>query len=205
MEKTHISNAVMERLPIYLHYLKCLAPERETVSATLLARGLSLGEVQVRKDLASVVGGGKPRVGYKTTVLIEALEAVLGYGTMHNAVIIGAGKLGKALLDYEEFYHSGCHILAAFDIHSENSVTAGGKPVLSMEYLPAYVKEHHVEIGVITVPHEHAQEVCDALVACGVTTIWNFAPCKLRSQEGVFIKQENMASSLAVLISHLNH
>jgi len=101
MKGNSIPKATLGRLPLYLQYLK--NPQHENVcmvSAASIARGLSLGEVQVRKDLAMVSGAGKPKIGYERSELIEAIEGCLGYNKLTNAVLVGAGKLGRALLDY---------------------------------------------------------------------------------------------------------
>ena len=99
-----ISEQTLKRLPGYLGHLKKLQRENvPNVSAKALAQALDLGEIQVRKDLAAVSNGGKPRVGYATDLLIKDLERYLGYNEPNNAVLIGAGRLGKALMSYRGF------------------------------------------------------------------------------------------------------
>lgn len=99
-----VPKATFGRLPLYLQYLKSLPKvEGATISATAIAKGLSLGDVQVRKDLAVVSGAGKPKIGYMQETLIADLERHLGYERLTSAVLVGAGKLGRALLDYEGF------------------------------------------------------------------------------------------------------
>ena len=117
-----IHKATLGRLPQYLQYLKSL-PESygSTISATAIAKGLSLGDVQVRKDLAAVSGAGKPKIGYEKAKLIGDLERHLGYESLTNAVLVGAGKLGKALLDYNGFDEFGVQIVAAFDCKFHNN------------------------------------------------------------------------------------
>ena len=131
MEKKEVSKSVLKRLPVYLTYLKGLSDENYLyISATTLANALGLGEVQVRKDLASVSDGGKPKVGYQRTRLIDDIEQFLGYDNNTDAVIIGAGKLGQALLDYSGFATYGLHILAAFDVAPSATETSSGKPMV---------------------------------------------------------------------------
>ena len=116
MDKTGISKATLGRLPHYLQLLRELSDDNvPSISATVIAKKLSLGEVQVRKDLSAVSGAGKPKVGYKTVDLIKSIEAYLGQGDMTNAVLVGAGKLGKALLEFDDFEDYGVKIIAAFD------------------------------------------------------------------------------------------
>jgi redox-sensing transcriptional repressor len=201
MAASSIPKATLGRLPLYIQYLKDLPDESgATISATKIARGLSFGEVQVRKDLALISGTGKPKVGYKRLDLIQDLERHLGYENTTNAVLIGAGKLGRALLDYDGFEEFGIRILVGFDCNEKAFQIGKGKSVLSIKDLESYCATHNVKIGIITVGQGSAQEVCDALVACGIRAIWNFAPCALTVPEDVILKQENLALSLA----HLN-
>ena len=116
MEKAEMTKATLGRLPHYLQLLRELSPDDVPyISATVIAKKLSLGEVLVRKDLSVVSGAGKPKVGYKTVDLIKSIEAHLGQGDMTNAVLVGAGKLGKALLEFDDFEDYGVKIIAAFD------------------------------------------------------------------------------------------
>ena len=201
-----IPKATLGRIPLYIQYLRDLSEEDvATISATKIARGLSLGEVQVRKDLALISGRGKPKVGYERTKLIRDLEEHLGSESLTYAVLIGAGKLGTALLDYSGFEEFGIKIVAGFDCNEKNLRADKSHPVLSMQDLEAYCAEHHVRIGIITVGQGSAQEVCDRLIACGVRAIWNFAPCALTVPENVFLKQENLALSLAHLNSQIKN
>ncbi|MDK2981457.1 MAG: redox-sensing transcriptional repressor [Chloroflexota bacterium] len=201
-----ISKQTLQRLPFYLGYLKTLDKETaETISATTIAEALSLNHVQVRKDLASVCSLGRPKIGYVTQELIGEIEHFLGYDNAESAVIVGAGKLGKALLGYRGFEDYGLNIVAAFDMDErvvgseENS-----KQIFPMNKLKNLCERMKIHIGIITVPAEHAQSVCDALVDSGILAIWNFAPVHLTVPEHILVQNENMASSLAVLSKHLS-
>lgn len=201
-----ISNSVLKRLPVYLSYLKSLPEDApDHISATTIAAALNMGEVQVRKDLALVSDGGRPKVGYPRTGLIGDLEQFLGYDDTNDAVLIGAGKLGRALMGYSGFSEYGLNIIAAFDadarqVGNDNS----GKPVLPMSELPRLCAERNTLMGIITVPAAQAQSVCDLLIACGLKAIWNFAPVHLDVPDGILVQNENMAASLAVLSKHLS-
>ena len=204
MERKEISKAVLKRLPGYLAYLKAV-PEGDSpyISATALAHALGMGEVQVRKDLAMVSDGGRPKVGYLREGLIDDIEQFLGYDNTTDAVLIGAGKLGQALLDYTGFEEYGVRILAAFDQHPAAEYTDAGKPILPMTKLREFCATHKVRMGIITVPAAHAQTVCDQLIANGIRAIWNFAPTHLDVAPHILVQNENMATSLAVLSMHL--
>ena len=198
-----IPKATLGRLPQYLSFLKGLPDVKgATISATAIAKGLSLGDVQVRKDLAAVSGAGKPKIGYERQALIMDLERHLGYEKLTNAVLIGAGKLGRALLDFDGFEEYGVRIIAGFDCNEQTVQTSNSAiQILSIGNLEPYCRQHGVKLGIITVGQGSAQDVCDALVQSGIKAIWNFAPCALKVPAGVLLKQENLALSLA----HLNN
>ena len=203
MEKK-VSKAVLKRLPGYLAYLKSIQDqEYPYISATALANALGMGEVQVRKDLASVSDGGRPKIGYLRESLIDDIEQFLGYDNTNDAVLIGAGKLGQALMGYKGFQEYGLNILAAFDINPEKESTDDGKPIFHMDHLEQFCRTNKVLMGIITVPDSHAQEACDKLIECGIKAIWNFAPIHLEVPENILVQSVNMATSLAVLSMHL--
>ena len=205
MEK-EISRATLKRLPTYLSYLKALPSEASAnISATALAAGLHMGEVQVRKDLALVSDGGRPKIGYNREHLIADIENFLGYGNSNDAVLIGAGKLGRALLGYGGFAEYGLNIVAAFDANDTLiGTTNGGKPIMHLSRLGEVCPRYKIKIGIITVPAEYAQGVCDLLIENGILAIWNFAPKHLNVPDGILVQNENMAASLALLCKHLN-
>ncbi len=199
-----ISKSVLKRLPGYLTYLKSISGESSPyISATALANALGMGEVQVRKDLAMVSDGGRPKIGYLREALIGDIEQFLGYDSTTAAVLIGAGKLGRALLGYVGFDEYGLNILAAFDSAPVAETTEEGKPIYPISKLESFCKSHKVLMGIITVPVDCAQSVCDMLIGCGIKAIWNFAPTHLEVPENILVQNENMATSLAVLSMHL--
>ena len=204
MEQKKISKSVLKRLPGYLAYLKNM-PEGgpDHISATALANALGMGEVQVRKDLAMVSDGGRPKIGYLREALIDDIEQFLGYDNTTDAVLIGAGKLGQALMGYIGFEEYGLNILAAFDQNPQLEWTHDGKPIYNKEKLTHFCRTHKVLMGIITVPAESAQEVADDLIAGGIKAIWNFAPIHLDVPPNILVQNENMATSLAVLSVHL--
>ena len=199
----NISKHTLQRLPMYLSYIQGLLEDApKNISATTIAEALQLNDVQVRKDLASVSSSGKPKVGYNVKDLIAELEAFLGYNDIDNAVIVGAGSLGKALLNYSGFKAYGLNIIAAFDL-CEEPTEFQGKTVFPIAQLGSFCRKVNVHIGIITVPASSAQEICDLLVESGIRAIWNFAPVHLVVPDGILVQNENMASSLALLSNHL--
>ena len=185
-----IPKSTLSRLPIYYCYLQeRMAEGQEFVSSSAMAESLSLGAVQVRKDLAGVSSvPGRSKVGFRTEQLLNDLKSYLGYDDYNEAVLVGVGGLGKTLLQYPGFKNYGLDVVAGFDV-DPNVVgrTIGGKPVYA----------------IITVPGPQAQGVADMLVASGIKGIWNFAPAHITLPAGVIIKNENLAASLAVLSGRL--
>lgn len=204
MQRKEISKSVLKRLPVYLAYLKNLPAEGSAyISATALANALGMGEVQVRKDLAMVSDGGRPKLGYLRESLIEDINQFLGYDNTTDAVLVGAGKLGQALLGYSGFEAYGLNIRAAFDAKPVADQTEDGKPILPMEQMESFCRENKILMGIITVPAAYAQQVCDQMIACGIKAIWTFAPVHLDVPENILVQNENMATSLALLSMHL--
>ena len=206
MERSNVTKATLGRLPQYLQFLNGLPPgQYDHISATTIAKMLSLGEVQVRKDLAAVSGLGKPKVGYRTSELIKDLEDTLGCKKLTPAILVGAGKLGRALLDYNGFEEYGVQITAAFDCNEQVlRMNKTSKEILPIRSLKKYCTENGIRIGIITVGSGSAQDVCDQMLEAGITAIWNFAPCQLKVPDNVLVKQENLALSLAHLNSQIS-
>jgi redox-sensing transcriptional repressor len=199
MEPSKVSKKLLKRLPLYLDHLRSMPKHSENVSATTLAKALGLGEVQVRKDLAKVSHTGRRRTGRSREQLILDIEKYLDFVTETGTVVVGAGKLGQALLEYSGFEEFGLNIMAGFDIHPVEKNSAHNKPIYPMNRLESFCKCYDVHIGIITVPAENAQAVCDCLVACGISAIWNFAPVHLQVPEHVAVQNENLAVSLSTL------
>lgn len=205
MDKVSISKATLGRIPRYLNYLKGLSIDNVPyISATTISKELRLGEVQVRKDLAMVSGSGRPRVGYETEALIEQLEDCLGYNKLTYAVLVGAGRLGRALLQYGGFEDFGVKIKAAFDSNEQVINLDSETEILPMKHFDLYCKENNISLGIITVGEGSAQVVCDQMIKSGITAIWNFAPCKLQVPDSVLLQNENLALSLAHLRNQLS-
>lgn len=206
MEKSAVTKATLGRLPHYLQFLRELSVDDVPyISATVIAKKLSLGEVQVRKDLNAVSGAGKPKVGYKTVDLIKCIECYLGQGNMTNAVLVGAGKLGKALLEFDDFEDYGVKIIAAFDCNETAVRYNRSIEILPMTGFNEFCKTNNIQIGIITVGAGSAQAVCNQMIESGISAIWNFAPCNLEIPDGVLLKQERLALSLAYLNNKLGN
>lgn len=206
IERKEISKATVARMPLYLHFLQEeYSKGAKYISSTVIAQNISVSSVLVRKDLALVSSeAGRPRLGFAISRLIVDIEKFLGYDNLSDAIIVGAGGLGRAFLGYEGFKSNGLNILAAFDV-SEKLIGTNvmGKEILPLSALEKFVETHKVRIGIITVPKSAAQGVLNKMVGAGIKAIWNFAPAPLRAPKDVVLKTEDLAASLAMLAGKL--
>lgn len=201
-----LSEKALKRMPRYLSYLKTLQAEHcEYVTAPTVAKHLGLNEVQVRKEL-SVMSSvpGRPRTGFQVNNLVDNIEVYLGYRNVDDAVLVGVGSLGRALLGYRGFDQCGIHIVAAFDRNEAlHGITLHDKPVFPLQKISNLCDRMKIRIGIITVPAEQAQIVCDQLVAGGILAIWNFSTAHLKVPDNVLVRNEDLAASLAILSRQL--
>lgn len=197
----------VRRFPLYLTVLEEFKNSgKEWVSTTVFAEILNLKPIQVRKDLTHTGIVGKPKKGFKVNELINSLNNFLGWDRLQDAVIIGAGALGTALLGYSGFKNHGLNIVAAFDSSpSKIGNVIHGKTVQPISNLNDVTKKMQIKIGIITVPKESAQEATDTLVQAGITGIWNFSPIKVNTPDNVVVQREDLSSSLAVLSVKMEH
>ncbi len=196
----------IRRLPTYLYKLSEMRKAGISIVATPeLARYMNLGEIVIRKDLAITGVTGQPGVGYKVKELIEAIKSYLNWDNASEAILVGAGSLGSALLGYEGFEEYGLKIIAAFDADPGKIGTEiHGRSVFSIDRLAELVRRLQVRIGIICVPAAFAQEVADAMVEGGIRAIWNFANVSLKVPEEVVVQREVIAGGLAVLSVKMN-
>ncbi len=200
-----VSNATLRRMPAYIRFLRARVKSgAEYVSSAEIARELDLSPVTVRKDLALVsTFPGKPKLGFPAEGLIADLERFLGYRRRTNAVVVGAGGLGRAIMRYEGFEHYGLSVVAGFDISPEMIGAVGGKPIYPMERLDEIVRREDVKLGILTVPRSSAQSAFDHMIRAGIRAVYSFAPIHLDVPAGVHVKYEDLAASLAAFSSGL--
>jgi len=197
-----ISENTTGRLSVYLRCLTYLEQAGEqTISSQELADRFHLNSAQIRKDLACFGEFGTRGVGYNVSRLKEQLVHTLGIDRKRNVLIVGAGNLGMALADYQGFNNAGFEIVALVDSDPQKvgRASRSGIPVLAYERLDTIVRENAVEIGVIAVTAESAQDVHDALVNAGVYAVLNFAPVQLRTHERVKVKTVDLRINLESL------
>jgi len=199
-----LPEATVARLPVYLRALHALAEAgHETISSGALAAAAGVNSAKLRKDLSHLGSYGTRGVGYDVTLLIEQIEYVLGLTQRRAVALVGIGNLGHALAGYAGFGERGFRIAALFDA----DLTRVGEPINGLRVrhiddLPAVVREESISIAVIATPAFAAQKVTDQLVAAGVTSILNFAPCVLSVPEGVDVRKVDLAIELQILSFH---
>ncbi|MDE6248636.1 MAG: redox-sensing transcriptional repressor Rex [Paramuribaculum sp.] len=196
----------LRRLPWYLAYVSLLHSRGvEYVSSTAIARELNVDASQIAKDLSFLSIRGKTRIGYEVAELEKELKDFLGFDSRHNAVIMGVGSLGAALISDSGLARYGLNVVAGFDVNPRLiGSTINGIPVFSPEELPERREEFNAEIGIITVPVEVAQGVADDMVAAGIRALWNFTPVRIRTAEGIAIENTSIYAHLAVMYNRLD-
>ncbi len=201
-----ISKATLARMPLYLHFLQEENSKgAQYISSTVIAQNISVSSVLVRKDLAMVSSeSGRPRLGFAVSRLIVDIEKFLGYDNLSDAIIVGAGGLGRAFLGYEGFKNNGLNVVAAFDVDEKLvGKRVAGKEILPLDELERFVSERNIRLGIVTVPKLAAQAVVNKMVEAGIQAIWNFAPAPLRVPKNIVLKTEDLAASLAMLAGKL--
>lgn len=203
MKKDKISSAVIRRLPRYYRHLDDLHRSGSIrISSGALAKTMGLTASQIRQDLSCFGEFGQQGYGYNVERLRSEVADILGMNRDHTVVILGAGNLGRALIENFSFDTNGFKLIAAFDIDPALvGGFVGGVPVYHIDTLESYVKEHKVSVGVLTVPATVAKSSAQMLAACGVEGIWNFTNVELPEQEMQNVKFENVhfADSLLTL------
>ena len=199
-----VPEATVARLPVYLRALHTLAEAgRTTVSSEALARVVGGGPARIRKDLSHLGSYGTRGVGYEVEELVLHISRELGLTQSWSVVLVGVGNLGHALAGYGGFSSRGFAVAALLDADPARvGEVVGGQRVRPVEELDAVVAETGVSIGVITTPASAAQEVCDRLVAAGITSILNFAPVVLQVPDGVDVRKVDLAVELQILSFH---
>ena len=201
-----VQKSTLSRLPLYYSHIRKMQQQGEKyVSAAAVAQSLNLNPVLVRKDLSGVSSvEGMPRAGFEIDTLLHDLSEFLGYNKVDEAILVGVGSLGRLILTNTEFSSMGLDIAVGFDKDPDLvGLQIGSKYILPMEKMESYIKRTGVKIGIITVPADQAQSVCDQMVECGILAIWNFAFTLLNVPKGILVKNENLPSSLAVLSQQL--
>lgn len=202
-----ISGAVIRRLPGYYRYLCRLESEGvERIASHELGQQMGLTASQIRQDINCFGGFGQQGYGYNVPELRQRMGEILGLDSSYRVAIVGAGKIGQAILCYEGFRDMNFVPIAIFD--SDPALigrSVRDLTVSDVSKLSDVLTKTPADIGVVAVPEQHAQKVCDELVRCGVRAIWNFAPIDLTAGHDVAINNVHLSDSLMVLTYSLRH
>ena len=196
-----ISESTVRRLSLYLRFLEQFqAQGRPTVSSEELARRGGATSAQVRKDLSFFGSFGKRGMGYEVPELVSRLREILGLQRVYRVVLVGAGKIGGALVHYEGFRRRGFEVSAIYDRDPKKiGSRSNGLVVRDVKQLEADLKKEPTDIAIVVTPAEAAQDVADRLVRSGVKALLNFAPIQLKVPRDVEVKTVNMAQELEAL------
>ena len=205
-EADKVPEPTLRILPWYLSNIKLMKEKGEQyVSSTQISKEINIDASQIAKDLSYVNISGRTRVGYNIDALIEVLESFLGFTNMHKAFLFGVGSLGGALLRDLGLRHFGLEIVAAFDVNPELvGKDLGGIPIFHSDDFEAKMKEYDVNIGVLTVPINIAQEITNKMVDGGIKAVWNFTPFRIRVPENIVVQNTSLYAHLAVMFNRLN-
>ena len=205
-EADKVPEPTLRRLPWFLSNIKLMKEKGEQyVSSTQISKEINIDASQIAKDLSYVNISGRTRVGYNIDALIEVLESFLGFTNMHKAFLFGVGSLGGALLRDSGLQHFGLEIVAAFDVNPELvGKDLDGIPIFHSDDFEAKMKEYDVNIGVLTVPINIAQEITNKMVDGGIKAVWNFTPFRIRVPENIVVQNTSLYAHLAVMFNRLN-
>lgn len=207
MKKANISKNVIQRMPRYLRTLDELAQEGVMrISSGELGDRMGLTPSQIRQDFSCFGGFGQQGYGYNVDTLREEIGAILGVDHGYSMILVGIGKIGQSLLENFNFQRWGFTLKAAFDIrHDIIGETLCGVPVLDCAELAGFVKEHAVDVAVLSTSRHNAQTVADVLIRSGIRAIWNFTECEISAGDsGVAIESVHFSDSLLRLGYYLN-
>ncbi|MFL0194104.1 redox-sensing transcriptional repressor Rex [Clostridium sp. WILCCON 0269] len=205
-KKKDISMSVIKRLPKYHRYLdNLMRNDVDRISSKELSEKIGFTASQIRQDLNCFGDFGQQGYGYNVSELYSQICNILGLTKLYREVIIGAGNIGQAISNYTRFEKLGFELKAIFDINPKLiGIRIRDIEIRDIDYLADYLKENAIDIGVICVPSNNAQKVCNILVKNGVKGIWNFAPVDLIVPEDVKVENVHLSDSLLTLSCLLN-
>ncbi len=205
-EEYKIPEPTLRRLPWYLAYAELVKRSGEMyISSTQIASNIAVDASKVAKDLSYVKVEGKTRVGYDVKDLVNVLQEFLGFTKTHKAFLFGVGSLGGALLHDDGLNQFGLEIVAGFDVKYELAGTSIHRvPIHHISRFKELQKQMNINIGVLTVPVEKAQEAADIMIEGGIQAIWNFTPYRIRVPENIIVQNTSIYAHLAVMFNRLN-
>lgn len=206
-DRDKIPRATIERLPLYYRCLDKMDTfeDVDVVSSKDLGGKLDIPSTQVRKDLSYYGEFGRRGVGYNVSDLKRSVGKILGVDRTWKSILVGAGNLGRALVNYGSFSMMGLEISHVFDNDlSKIGNLINDRKVESIQNMEDIVQKEDIKLGIISVPADAAQEVADLMVEAGIKAIWNFAPTRLYVPDSISVKNEDLAVGIVSLIYHLS-
>lgn len=205
MEKQKISSAVINRLPIYLRLFTELEEKGVAhVSSNEISELMGTTASQVRQDFSNFGGFGRQGYGYDVKFLSEQMQAILGLDKTYNMVIIGGGKIGQALANYQGFDRLGFYIRAVFDKEVWHVRVPSHIDVFDTDKLKEYATENRIDIAIVCVPKDVAMDTARQVKDCGIKAIWNFASQEIKL-DGVHVENVHLNESLFLLTYKINN
>jgi redox-sensing transcriptional repressor len=178
----------------------------QTVTSAQIAAALDIDATQVRKDFSAIGLLGIGRVGFDVCEVCRAIRVQLGFDQQHDAILVGTGRLGTALLAYSGFERYGLRIVAAFDFDREKTGSEiAGCEVKPMRAMKPFIRKHDIKLAILTTPRQVAQKLADRLISTGIKAIWNFAPTRVTVPSGVLVRDEHISLGLSEIAYHLTH
>ena len=199
MDAKEISKAVIKRLPRYYRYLGELMEEKvERISSNDLSKKMHVTASQIRQDLNNFGGFGQQGYGYNVKYLYDEIGKILGIDRKHNMIIIGAGNLGRAIVNYADFEKRGFVVCGVFDSNKalEGQVIRDNISIMMMDNLENFIQENNIEIVALTIPKEAARQIGKRVADAGIKAIWNFAHTDLNLPDDVIVENVHLSESL---------
>ena len=205
-KQTKISNAVIRRLPRYRRYLNELRKKGvDKISSNEFSHLTGYTASQIRQDLNNFGGFGQQGYGYSVEGLYNEISAILGLDRGYRMVVVGAGNLGRAIVNHTYYYKTGFIVVGIFEVEPDLIGTSiNGIEVMDYENIVDFVEEEDIDIGVICTSKNAAQEVADKLCFAGVEGLWNFAPVDIETPAHVAVENVHISDSLHSLAYHMN-
>ncbi|MBK5252864.1 MAG: redox-sensing transcriptional repressor Rex [Peptostreptococcaceae bacterium] len=206
-KNTRISSAVIKRLPRYRRYLNELRKKGVTkISSNELSALIGYTASQIRQDLNTFGGFGQQGYGYNVEGLYNEISAILGLDKEYKMVMVGSGNLGQAITNYTYYYRSGFKVLGLFDINPKIiGLKINDIEVYDFENIVEFVEENNIDIGVICVTRDNAQEVADKLIFAGIKGIWNFTPIDIEVPDRIALENVHLSENLHTLAFQMNN
>lgn len=206
IQRAVLPEPTLRRLPWYLAYVRLLDNLHvENVSSTQISKELNVDASQIAKDLSFLNIKGKTRIGYDVHKLVKELADFLGFKKKHNAVVIGVGSLGAALMQDKGLSQYGLNIVAGFDVNTDITGTnVCGIPVYDISELQAKQKECNASIAILTVPVEHSQDAANTAIESGIKAIWNFTPFRIKAPANIVIANTSIYAHLAIIYNRMD-